>query len=95
MHQRLRIRLDLLTDDDGVRGALYVRRGECYGAIAGATILATGGCGRVFRETTGDAAVRDQLARLAAVLDNWQGLANVYQAYLDDEPGDTPETAIV
>jgi tetratricopeptide (TPR) repeat protein len=47
---------------------------------------------RIFRENPGDHAVRDQLSRLAAVSDGWQFLAQVYQAYLDDEPGDSEET---
>jgi golgin subfamily B member 1 len=51
--------------------------------------------GRVFREAPGDGAVRDQLARLAAILDSWGELANVYQDFLNDELGATPEVAIV
>ncbi len=47
--------------------------------------------GRVFREDPGDEAVRAQLVRLAGVLDGWSDLANVYQEFLDDESGDTPE----
>ncbi len=41
--------------------------------------------GRVFREAPGDEGVRDQLTRLATVLEDWPGLARVYQEYLDDE----------
>jgi tetratricopeptide (TPR) repeat protein len=52
-------------------------------------------CGRVFRETPGDVDVREQLARLAAILDRWEDLANIFQSYLDDESGDTPEVASV
>lgn len=44
--------LDLLTDDGVVCGALYERKGEIYGALAGCTILATGGIGRCWRETS-------------------------------------------
>ncbi len=44
--------LDLLTDEGRVVGALYYRRDELIAALAGTTILATGGCGRVWRETT-------------------------------------------
>lgn len=51
--------------------------------------------GRVFRENPADSSVRDQLARLATVLDKWSNLAEIYQGYLDDEMGDTPELAIV
>ncbi|TVR47052.1 MAG: L-aspartate oxidase [Planctomycetota bacterium] len=44
--------LDLLDRGGKVCGALYERRGEVYGALAGATILTTGGCGRIWRETS-------------------------------------------
>ncbi|TVR14620.1 MAG: L-aspartate oxidase [Planctomycetota bacterium] len=44
--------LDLLKEDGRVVGALYHRRGEIYAALAGSTVLATGGCGRMWRETT-------------------------------------------
>jgi tetratricopeptide (TPR) repeat protein len=46
---------------------------------------------RVFRESPDDAAIRDQLQRLATILENWSFVANVYQEYLDDTPGDAPE----
>jgi tetratricopeptide (TPR) repeat protein len=46
---------------------------------------------RIFRELPGDAQNRDQLARLAAVSDGWGFLAQTYQTYLDDEPGEPPE----
>ncbi len=51
--------------------------------------------GRVFRESPGDSSIRDQLSRLATILQDWAGLANVYEEYLDDEPGDLPETSAV
>lgn len=51
--------------------------------------------GRVFRESPQDAGVRDQLARLATILDNWGDLARIYQEYLDDELGDTDEVAVI
>jgi L-aspartate oxidase len=44
--------IDLLTDNGRVMGVLYHRRSELFAALAGATILATGGCGRIWRETT-------------------------------------------
>ena len=48
--------IDLITGDDGrVLGVLYYRREELFAALAGATVLATGGCGRVWRETTNPA----------------------------------------
>ncbi len=46
--------------------------------------------GRVFREMPTEPAVRDQLHRLAQILDDWPGLVRVYQGLLDDEPGDAP-----
>jgi tetratricopeptide (TPR) repeat protein len=52
-------------------------------------------CGRVFRETPGDVDVREQLARLAMILDRWEDLARIFQSYLDDETGDAPEVASV
>jgi L-aspartate oxidase len=44
--------LDLLTDEGRVAGVFYYRRNELFAALAGATILATGGCGRLWREST-------------------------------------------
>lgn len=44
--------IDLITADGAVRGVLYYRRNELFAALGGQTILATGGCGRVWRETT-------------------------------------------
>ncbi|MEO8548695.1 MAG: tetratricopeptide repeat protein, partial [Kofleriaceae bacterium] len=44
---------------------------------------------RIFREHPDDPAVRDQLGRLATVADGWTYLAQVYQAFLDDEPGES------
>lgn len=48
--------------------------------------------GKVFREDPDDRTVRDQLMRLAQILERWDALANVYQEFLDDEPGDVPAT---
>ncbi len=47
--------------------------------------------GRVFREEPADRGIRDQLSRLAHILESWEALANIYQEYLDDEPGNVPE----
>jgi tetratricopeptide (TPR) repeat protein len=52
-------------------------------------------CGRVFRETPGDVDVREQLARLAMILDRWEDLSRIFQSFLDDEAGDAPEVASV
>ncbi|HUQ06344.1 MAG TPA: tetratricopeptide repeat protein [Kofleriaceae bacterium] len=45
---------------------------------------------RVFREDPTDDSIRDQLQRLAQIVDDWPGLARVYQDLLDDEPGEAP-----
>jgi L-aspartate oxidase len=50
--------LDLLTQDDACHGALVWREGQGLMMVrAKQTILASGGCGRVFRETTNPAVV--------------------------------------
>ncbi len=46
---------------------------------------------RVFREQPADPAIRDQLNRLASIVDNWGFVAQTYQGYLDDEAGESPE----
>ena len=46
---------------------------------------------RLFREAPSDPAVRDQLQRLAASVDNWAFVAQTYQQYLDDAEGESPE----
>jgi golgin subfamily B member 1 len=48
--------------------------------------------GKVFREDPDERAVRDQLVRLASVLERWDGLAHIYQGFLDDEPDDGSAT---
>ncbi|MBI4512241.1 MAG: tetratricopeptide repeat protein [Deltaproteobacteria bacterium] len=45
--------------------------------------------GKVFREAPDERGIRDQLLRLSQVLDCWDGLARVYQEFLDDEGGDS------
>lgn len=44
--------IDLLRDGERVVGVIYHRREEFVAALAGSTVLATGGCGQVYRETT-------------------------------------------
>jgi len=48
--------------------------------------------GRVFKENPGEPGLRSQLVRLAGVLDSWAALAHIYQEFLDDTPGDSPES---
>jgi tetratricopeptide (TPR) repeat protein len=43
---------------------------------------------KVFREAPSDPAVRDQLQRLASIVDNWDFVAETYQGFLDDDAGD-------
>ncbi len=55
--------IDLITASGAVVGVLYYRRNELFAALGGAVVLATGGCGRVWRETTNPAvATGDGLA---------------------------------
>lgn len=55
--------IDLITVDGRILGVLYLRRDELVVALAGSTVLATGGCGWVWRETTNPAgATGDGLA---------------------------------
>jgi len=46
---------------------------------------------KVFREAPSDASVRDQLQRLGSITENWQFVAETYQAFLDEESGESPE----
>ncbi len=55
--------IDLLERDGRIGGATYGHRDEVYAVRAGAVILATGGCGALWRETTNPAlATGDGLA---------------------------------
>ena len=49
---------------------------------------------KVFREEPSDRPTRDQLSRLAGILDGWQRLAEVYESFVADEP-DSPEVVEV
>ncbi|MBA3500964.1 MAG: hypothetical protein H0T65_11350, partial [Deltaproteobacteria bacterium] len=46
---------------------------------------------KVFRESPEDTTIRDQLQRLAGVVENWPFVAETYQGYLDDESGDSDD----
>ena len=48
--------------------------------------------GKVFREDPSDRHIRDQLQRLAGILDRWGDLAQVLQSYLDDSLQDDAAT---
>ena len=43
---------------------------------------------KVFREAPSDPAIRDQLQRLASIVDNWDFVAETYQTYLEEEQGE-------
>ena len=47
---------------------------------------------RLFHEKPSDEVVRDQLYRLASIVENWAFLASTYQTYLDEESGDSETT---
>jgi len=46
---------------------------------------------RLFRELPSDPGIRDQLQRLASMVDNWAFVAETYQEYLDNEEGDSSD----
>ncbi|HEY0476100.1 MAG TPA: tetratricopeptide repeat protein [Kofleriaceae bacterium] len=46
---------------------------------------------RLFRELPSDQGIRDQLQRLASIVDNWRFVAETYQDYLDAESGDSSD----
>nr|MBA3455916.1 tetratricopeptide repeat protein [Deltaproteobacteria bacterium] len=46
---------------------------------------------KLFREAPNDPAIRDQLQRLAGMVDSWGFVAETYQAYLDGEEGESLE----
>jgi tetratricopeptide (TPR) repeat protein len=50
---------------------------------------------RLFREAPGDASVRDQLQRLGGIVEDWEFVAETYQAFLDEESGETEEVRAV
>src|SRR5690606_19914549 len=51
--------------------------------------------GRVFREAPGDAGARQQLVRLASVLEAWSTLADIYQETVADAaPGEARDIAL-
>ncbi|HEY5945217.1 MAG TPA: tetratricopeptide repeat protein, partial [Kofleriaceae bacterium] len=44
---------------------------------------------RLFREAPGDPSVREQLQRLGGIVEDWEFVAETYQAYLDEETSDS------
>ncbi|MEO7733458.1 MAG: hypothetical protein ABIY55_21020, partial [Kofleriaceae bacterium] len=46
---------------------------------------------KLFRELPSDQGIRDQLQRLASIVDNWGFVADTYQAYLDGEEGESSD----
>jgi tetratricopeptide (TPR) repeat protein len=55
---------------------------------------AFGWYGKVFVLQPGDGWTRDQLARLAGQISSWQGLADLYQRYLDEQSSDNEPATI-
>ncbi|TMQ05936.1 MAG: tetratricopeptide repeat protein, partial [Deltaproteobacteria bacterium] len=46
---------------------------------------------KLFRELPSDQSIRDQLQRLASIVDNWAFVADTYQDYLDAESGESSD----
>jgi golgin subfamily B member 1 len=46
---------------------------------------------KLFHELPSDQGIRDQLQRLASIVDNWAFVAQTYQEYLDAEAGDSSD----
>jgi tetratricopeptide (TPR) repeat protein len=46
---------------------------------------------KLFRELPSDQGIRDQLQRLASIVDNWAFVAETYQEYLDAETGESSD----
>ncbi|HMG57223.1 MAG TPA: hypothetical protein VK601_27175, partial [Kofleriaceae bacterium] len=46
---------------------------------------------KLFRELPSDQGIRDQLQRLASIVDNWEFVAQTYQDYLDAESGESSD----
>jgi tetratricopeptide (TPR) repeat protein len=46
---------------------------------------------KVFRDAPSDDVVRDQLQRLASIVENWPFVATTYQQYLDDETSESAD----
>jgi tetratricopeptide (TPR) repeat protein len=46
---------------------------------------------KLFREQPSDQGIRDQLQRLASIVDNWDFVAQTYQGYLDGEDGESSD----
>ena len=83
------IRLDAQSDPDD-RLALTRRIARLYEEQLEDLEGAFRWYGKVFREDPDDRAIRDQLVRLTTILERWDGLARVYQEFLDDETGERP-----
>jgi golgin subfamily B member 1 len=46
---------------------------------------------KLFREAPGDPSVREQLQRLGGIVEDWEFVVETYQAYLDEETGESEE----
>ncbi len=82
-----------LTDDPLERKELLRQIGTVHEEQLGDLEGAFETFARLFHEDVEDRGSWDLLGRLSAVLENWERLAEVYSAALEDVVGDTPETA--
>jgi len=80
-------------DDPLERKDLLRRIGTVYEEQLGSLEQAFETFSRLFAEDPEDRSSWDLLTRLAAVLENWPRLAQVFAAALDNVVGDTPDTA--
>jgi tetratricopeptide (TPR) repeat protein len=79
------IRLEA-SDDERVKLALTRRMARLYEEQLEDLEGAFRWFGKVFVNEPSDRAIRDQLARLAGILDSWRTLAGIYENFVDEHP---------
>ena len=84
------IRLDGAEGDHQARFILTLKVARLYEEQLEDLEQAFKWYGKVFREDPAERAIRDQLVRLAGILDQWIELAKIYQGLLDDVMEDSP-----